>query len=98
MTHLDARYSDSLQRFEDFILKDGNSGLTSKQRLVPMLIGFTVFLTLSIFFLKNKETVGMVLCTGVLIPLAWLLQNRMGNEDRKILKELKEKLSPSTSQ
>ena len=61
-----------------------------------MLIGFTVLLTLSIFFLKNKETVGMVLSAGILIPLAWLLKKRMGNEDRKILKELKEKLAPTT--
>lgn len=98
LTHLDARYPDSLQRFEDYVRRDGNRGLFLKQKLVSILIVYTVLLLLSIFFLKDKSTAGMILSMIVLFPLIALFQRRMGNEDRKILKELKEKLSPNTSQ
>jgi len=91
-THLDARYPDSLQRFEDFIMKDGHFGLTLKERVFPLLIGFIVFLALSFFFLKDKEVMGMVLSYGVLIPLGWLFQKQMRKQDRKLLVDLKNKL------
>jgi hypothetical protein len=91
ITHLDARYPDSLQRFEDFIMKDGLSGLTSRQRLFPLLMFLSVFLTVSFFFLQDKKTLGMVISAGVLIPLGWLIQKQMGNQDKKLLAELKNK-------
>ena len=98
LAHLDARYPDSLQRFEDYVRRDANRGLYLKQKLVSMLIVYSVLLLMSLFFLKDKTTAGMIISMIVLIPLFGLFQRRMGNEDRKILKELKEKLSPSSSQ
>jgi len=92
LIHLDHRYTDSLQRFEDFIKERENKSSKFNRELLQFLAFLVVLSAISYFALNSPDIVAMAAASVVTLPIAFMLRNRMYAQDKRLLKELKESL------
>lgn len=93
LSHLDYRYTDSIQRVEDYITERENKlREMNKARVYFIFISVIV----SIFFalaLKDKYLIAISGAVMILLPLAGTFHDRMLTQDKRLLQELKQNLT-----
>lgn len=89
LTIFDERYSDSLQRLEDYV-DSVDAKLFPRSKSILYFGGFWLLISCIVSVtLKDRDLIALLAAYSILIPVAITIQKAMIRKDRKLIKEFK---------